>query len=139
MTRISPGQCLLPTIVIATRFDIAIPTAIAASILCINRRLYMLASPITAIPSQADKNREVIIDLAIGIGLPIIVVALGLSFNLFLRLLLIHIQSISIKILDLQLLKTTGVVPQSSFPGFHSFLRISYQSFWKLWLEFTGV
>ena len=129
----------MPTYLEATRFAIGISIAIPATVLCINRRLYMLASPITAIPSQADKNREVIIDLAIGIGLPIIVVALGLSFNLFLRLLLIHIQSISIKILDLQLLKTTGVVPQSSFPGFHSFLRISYQSFWKLWLEFTGV
>ena len=40
----------------------------------------MLASSITTIPSQADKNREVIIDLVIGIGLPIIAMALRLSF-----------------------------------------------------------
>ena len=100
MTRTPPGRCL-PTIVIATRFDAGIPTAITASILCINRRLYMLASPITTVPSQADKNREVIIDLLIGIGLPVIVMILGLSVNLFLCHWLILIQSISIKTLDL--------------------------------------
>ena len=77
-------------------------TAIPATILCIDRRFYMLASPITTVPSQADKNREVIIDLAIGIGLPIIVMVLGLSSNLSLCLWLIHIiQSISFKTLDL--------------------------------------
>ena len=50
--------------------------------LCINRRLYLLASPTTIVPSQAQRNREVIIDLVIGIGLPIIVTVLGLSSNL---------------------------------------------------------
>jgi len=61
---------------ITTRFNFGISIAIPAILLCINRRLYLLASPTTIIPSQADKNREVIIDLVIGIGLPIMVMAL---------------------------------------------------------------
>ena len=78
-----------------------ISTAIPASVICINRRLYLLASPITRVPSQADKNREVIIDLVIGIGLPVILTALGQSSNISLCLWLIHIQSFSFKPLDL--------------------------------------
>ena len=88
-------------LVIAIRFNDAMSTAIPAAILCIDRRLYMLASPITTVPSQADKKREVIIDLVIGIGLPIIVMALGISSSLFLCLWLIHNQGISMKTLDL--------------------------------------
>ena len=88
-------------LVIAIRFNDAMSTAIPATILCIDRRLYMLASPITTVPSQADKKREVIIDLVIGIGLPIIVMALGISSSLFLCLWLIHNQGISMKTLDL--------------------------------------
>ena len=107
----------MPTYLEATRFTVGISIAIPATVLCINRRLYMLASPITTVPSQADKNREVIIDLVIGIGLPIIVMALGLSPNLSLRLWLIHIQNFSFKNLDLQFLKTMGVLNHSSLPG----------------------
>ena len=72
--------------VIAGRLNIVHSVAIPAAILCINRRLYMLASPITIIPSKADKNRELIIDLVIGIGLPITAIALSLSSNLSLYL-----------------------------------------------------
>jgi len=61
---------------ISIKFEIGVSIAIPATILCINRRLYLLASPTTIIPSKADKNRELIIDLVIGIGLPIIVMAL---------------------------------------------------------------
>ena len=68
--------------VIATKFSTGITTAMPATILCINRRLYTLASPTSIIPSKADKNRERIIDLVIGIGLPIIVMLLCLSSNL---------------------------------------------------------
>ena len=126
-------------LVIATRFNDAIGTAIPATILCIDRRLYMLASSITTIPSQADKNREVIIDLVIGIGLPIIVMALGLSPNLSLCLWLIHIQGISLKTLDLRFLKTMGVLHHTSLLGSTSLFLLSRQSFWKLSLGFTGV
>ena len=50
-----------------------------ASILCINRRLYLLASPTSLLPSQAVMRREFMIDLAIGIGLPVLDMILGLS------------------------------------------------------------
>jgi hypothetical protein len=50
-----------------------------ASILCINRRLYLLASPTLLLPSQAVKRREFMIDLVIGIGLPVLEMILGLS------------------------------------------------------------
>ena len=78
-------------LVIATKFNFGISIAIPAVVLCINRRLYLLASPTTIVPSQADRNREVIIDLVIGIGLPIIIMALGVSSNLSLNLWLIHV------------------------------------------------
>ena len=68
----------VPTHVIAVRLNVGIAIAVPAAILCINRRLYMLASPISIIPSKAEKNRELIIDLVIGIGLPVIVMVLCL-------------------------------------------------------------
>lgn len=49
-----------------------------ASILCINRRLYLLASSTSLLPSQAEKRRDFIIDLVIGIGLPVLEMILGL-------------------------------------------------------------
>ena len=76
---------------IATRFNVGVPIAVPAAILCINRRLYLLASQTSLIPSQTDRNREVIIDLIIGIGLPIIVIALCVSFFYITSLWLIHI------------------------------------------------
>ena len=63
---------------IATRFLIGISIAGPAINLCINRRLYLLAST-SVLPSKADKRREIIIDLAIGIGLPIVIMILCLS------------------------------------------------------------
>ena len=72
--------------VIASKFNVGVSAAMPATILCINRRLYMLASPTSIIPSKADENRELIIDLVIGIGLPIIVMLLCLSSNLSLHL-----------------------------------------------------
>jgi pheromone a factor receptor len=72
--------------VIAVRFIIGIDVAVPAAVLCINRRLYLLVSPTSIIPSKADKIRELIIDLVIGIGLPIIVMALCLSYNFSLYL-----------------------------------------------------
>ena len=68
--------------VIAARFNVGIPIAVPATVLCINRRLYLLASQTSLIPSKLEKNRELIIDLVIGIGLPMIVMALCLSSNL---------------------------------------------------------
>ena len=69
--------------VIAIRFNVGISVAIPAIIICINRRLYLLASPTSIISSHAEMNRELIIDLVVGIGLPIVVMALCLSSDFF--------------------------------------------------------
>jgi pheromone a factor receptor len=66
--------------VIAARINIGIDIAVPATVLCINRRLYLVASPTSVIPSKAEKNRELIIDLVIGVGLPMVVMALCLFF-----------------------------------------------------------
>ena len=76
----------VPIHVIAIRFNVGISVAIPAIVLCINRRLYLLASPTSIFTSQGDMNRELIVDLVIGIGLPIIIMVLCLSSNLFLYL-----------------------------------------------------
>ena len=67
---------------IATRFNVGVFIAVPAIILCINRRLYLLASPTSVIPSKEENNRELIIDLVIGIGLPMIGIGLCLSSKL---------------------------------------------------------
>ena len=69
-------------LVIAIRFIVGIDVAVPAAVLCINRRLYLLASTTSITPSKEAKNREIIIDLVIGIGLPLILIALSLSYNL---------------------------------------------------------
>lgn len=48
--------------------NIGIPTAS----LCINRRLYLIASVRTVTTSRAEKRRQILVDLAIGLGMPIL-------------------------------------------------------------------
>ncbi|KAF8629346.1 hypothetical protein AX15_003497 [Amanita polypyramis BW_CC] len=55
---------------ISTRLTVAISVAIPAASLCINRRLYKIASCTTALPTAAQKRRAVLIDLLIGLGIP---------------------------------------------------------------------
>jgi pheromone a factor receptor len=62
---------------ISSRIIIAISVAIPASMLCINRRLYHIASIKTVTISRAEKRRGVMIDLAIGLGIPIIEMVLA--------------------------------------------------------------
>jgi pheromone a factor receptor len=70
--------------VIAIKISTGSSVAVPATLLCINRRLYLLASSAqtSVIPSKADKDHELIIDLVIGIGLPMVVMALCPSSNL---------------------------------------------------------
>jgi len=57
---------------ISTQFMIGSAVAIPAASLCINRRLYLIASVQSVTKTRAQKRRDIIIDLAIGIGLPIL-------------------------------------------------------------------
>lgn len=115
---------------IAARITLGVSVALPASILCINRRLYLLASPSSLLFSQADKRRELMIDLVIGIGLPVLEMTLGLSWYYLYTYLLAQpaLQWFSLKTVDLRLLKAMGVVHQLTIPGSQSRLSQSRQS-----------
>ncbi|THH17673.1 hypothetical protein EW146_g3177 [Bondarzewia mesenterica] len=73
---------------ISTRLIIGIAVAIPSASLCINRRLYKIASMQSASITRRDKQRAVIIDIAIGMGIPVIQMALqyvvqGHRYNIF--------------------------------------------------------
>ncbi|KAF8468722.1 pheromone receptor [Russula ochroleuca] len=57
---------------ISTRIQVALNVAIPACSLCINRRLYKIATAKAIMLSDAEKRRAVIQDLLIGVGLPIL-------------------------------------------------------------------
>ena len=61
----------------ATRIQVALNVAITASSLCINRRLYKIATMKAVIFTSSEKRRAVIDDLLIGIGLPILQIIAG--------------------------------------------------------------
>jgi pheromone a factor receptor len=54
----------------ASRIIIGTAVAIPAASLCINRRLYRIASVRRVMITKAEKRRQVMVDLAIGLGLP---------------------------------------------------------------------
>jgi pheromone a factor receptor len=56
----------------ATRFQVALNVAIPACSLCINRRLYKIATAKAVVFSHTDRRRVIIHDLLIGVGLPIL-------------------------------------------------------------------
>ncbi|KAF8259095.1 GPCR fungal pheromone mating factor [Lactarius quietus] len=57
---------------IVIRFQAALNVAIAACSLCINRRLYKIATTKVVMVTSSDKRRAVIVDLLIGLGIPIL-------------------------------------------------------------------
>ncbi|PPQ99740.1 hypothetical protein CVT24_009723 [Panaeolus cyanescens] len=67
---------------------IGVSVAIPAASLCINRRLYCIASVQSVTRTRADKRRAILIDLAIGVGIPVLVMILhyvvqGHRFDIF--------------------------------------------------------
>ncbi|KAJ7153329.1 pheromone B alpha 1 receptor [Mycena filopes] len=79
----SPTWCDMSTHFL-NGFNLAVP----ACCLCINRRLYQIASVRIVTPTRADKRRAIAIDLAIGLGLPILQIPLqyivqGHRYNIF--------------------------------------------------------
>ena len=59
-------------IVLASRLFVSVSIGLPAASLCINRRLYHIASVRSVTISKAEKHRDVTIDLAIGLGIPIL-------------------------------------------------------------------
>ncbi|KAJ7822241.1 pheromone B alpha 1 receptor [Mycena leptocephala] len=79
----SPTWCDLSTHFM-NGFNVAIP----ACSLCINRRLYQIASVRTVTKTRAEKRRAILIDLAIGLGIPLLQIPLqyivqGHRYNIF--------------------------------------------------------
>ncbi|KAG0694465.1 pheromone A receptor-domain-containing protein [Suillus ampliporus] len=57
---------------ISTKFMIGASVAIPACSLCINRRLYYIASVSSVTKTRAQKRRDIMTDLAIGVGIPVL-------------------------------------------------------------------
>ncbi|PPR07984.1 hypothetical protein CVT24_002696 [Panaeolus cyanescens] len=73
---------------ISARIIVGGAVAIPAASLCINRRLYQIASVKSVTVTRAEKRRAIMIDLAIGLGLPILAMILqyvpqGHRFDIF--------------------------------------------------------
>ncbi|EIW84608.1 STE3-like pheromone receptor [Coniophora puteana RWD-64-598 SS2] len=73
---------------ISTRFMIGSAVAIPAASLCINRRLYHIASVSTVMKTRAQRRRDIMVDLSIGLGIPILEMVLqyvvqGHRFNIY--------------------------------------------------------
>jgi pheromone a factor receptor len=57
---------------LAARFMVGASVAIPACSLCINRRLYHIASVSSVTKTKAQKRRDIMTDLAIGVGIPVL-------------------------------------------------------------------
>nr|AVI69657.1 pheromone receptor [Cyclocybe aegerita] len=73
---------------ISAKFIVGTAVAIPAASLCINRRLYHIASVRSVTITKAEKRRAIMVDLAIGLGLPVLEMILqyipqGHRFNIF--------------------------------------------------------
>lgn len=73
---------------ISSRIIIGLSVGIPASSLCINRRLYLIASVKSVTITKAEKRRAIAVDLAIGLGIPFLQMILqyvvqGHRFNIF--------------------------------------------------------
>ena len=56
--------------------------ATPAASLCINRRLYHIASIRVVSATKADRRRAIMVDLAIGLGIPVLVMILRMFLYL---------------------------------------------------------
>lgn len=73
---------------ISSRIIIGISAGIPAASLCINRRLYLIASVQSVTITKAEKRRAIFVDLAIGLGIPLLEMVLqyvvqGHRFNIY--------------------------------------------------------
>lgn len=67
----------------ATRITIGLSVAIPAASLCINRRLYLIASVKSVTITKAEKRRAILVDLAIGLGIPLLQMILRMLISEF--------------------------------------------------------
>jgi Pheromone A receptor len=75
-----PPTLLHPT---ATHIQVALNAAIPACSLCINRRLYKIATMKAVVLTDALRRRALIHDLLIGVGIPILQIIAGECAQVF--------------------------------------------------------
>ncbi|KAF9007128.1 pheromone A receptor-domain-containing protein [Cyathus striatus] len=73
---------------ITAKYIVGLSWAIQSCSLCINRRLYHIASVRSVTITRAEKRRQIMVDLAIGIGLPVLgmilhIIPQGHRFDIF--------------------------------------------------------
>lgn len=73
---------------ISSRLIVGIAVAIPAASLCINRRLYKIATVSNVVTTRGHKRRAVLMDLSIGVGIPVVQMILqyiveGHRFNIY--------------------------------------------------------
>lgn len=71
--------CVVLRLIPASRFMIGLSVAIPTASLCINRRLYYIASMKSATITEYEKRRANMADLAIGLGIPVLEMVLRAS------------------------------------------------------------
>lgn len=103
---------------IAAKIIVGTAVGIPAASLCINRRLYHIASVRSVTVTKAEKRRQIMVDLAIGLGLPILEMILRTSlleytFNTF----LIYIQNTSLKVTVSTSMRISDVGPSHMILG----------------------
>jgi len=59
------------------RIQIGLNVAISACSLCINRRLYKIATAKVVVITATEKRRAMLIDFLIGLGIPILQIIVG--------------------------------------------------------------
>jgi hypothetical protein len=67
----------------AARIQVALNAAIPACSLCINRRLYKIATMRAVVITDTQKRRALIYDLLIGVGIPILQIIAGECAQIF--------------------------------------------------------
>nr|BDD37078.1 pheromone receptor [Rhizopogon roseolus] len=72
VTNWAPVWCDICRHFLSSKFMIGASVALPACSLCINRRLYHIASVSSVTKTRAQKRRDIMTDLAIGLGIPVL-------------------------------------------------------------------
>ena len=120
-------------IFLVTRVIVIGNCGLSAASLCVNRRMYLIASVRKVTTSRAEKQRQVAVDLAVGLGVPIIFLILGKNLVSMLKQLRDAsnlFQNMFMKMCDISFLKTLGATTPHTKLG----LRSSATHFLSLYL-----
>lgn len=108
----------------ATRFMIGSAVAIPAASLCINRRLYYIATANAVTITKSERRRAVLVDLGIGIGIPVLEMVLRMSISCFSLFLASNpfVKNTSIRVIVSISSKILVAILSLTTPGLHMLL-----------------